>query len=56
VAENLRVLALPGLHRQLQQVGRQLEELFRDAQDFEVTVQEGRLYLLQSRTAQRSPW
>ena len=41
---------LPELYRQLRQVGRQLERLFRDAQDFEFTVQEGRLFLLQSRT------
>ena len=33
--------SLPELHRQLRQVKRQLELLFRDAQDFEFTVQEG---------------
>lgn len=44
------------LHRQLRQVKRQLELLFRDAQDFEFTVQEGRLYLLQSRSAKRTAW
>jgi pyruvate,orthophosphate dikinase len=47
---------MPELYRQLRQIGRQLEMLFRDAQDFEFTVQEGRLYLLQSRRAQRTPW
>lgn len=47
---------MPELYRQLRQIGRQLEMLFRDAQDFEFTVQEGRLYLLQSRPAKRTPW
>jgi pyruvate,orthophosphate dikinase len=47
---------LPDLYRQLRQVKRQLELLFRDAQDFEFTVQEGRLYLLQTRNAKRTPW
>jgi pyruvate,orthophosphate dikinase len=47
---------MPELYRQLRQIGRQLEMLFRDAQDFEFTVQEGRLYLLQSRRAKRTPW
>jgi pyruvate,orthophosphate dikinase len=47
---------MPELYRQLRQIGRQLERLFRDAQDFEFTVQEGRLYLLQSRPAKRTPW
>jgi len=46
----------PELYRQLRQVSRQLELLFRDTQDFEVTVQEGRLYLLQSRDAKRTAW
>jgi pyruvate,orthophosphate dikinase len=44
------------LHRQLRQVKRNLELLFHDAQDFEFTVQEGTLYLLQSRTAKRTAW
>jgi len=48
--------SLPELYRQLRQVKRQLELLFRDAQDFEFTVQEGRLYLLQSRSAKRTAW
>jgi pyruvate,orthophosphate dikinase len=47
---------MPELYHQLRQVGRQLEWLFRDAQDFEFTVQEGRLYLLQSRHAKRTDW
>jgi pyruvate, orthophosphate dikinase len=46
----------PGAFRQLKQVKRDLESLFRDAQDFEFTVQEGCLYLLQSRAAKRTAW
>jgi len=48
--------SLPELYCQLRQVKRQLELLFRDAQDFEFTVQEGCLYLLQSRSAKRTAW
>jgi len=44
----------PELYRELLQTGRRLEALFRDAQDFEFTVQEGRLHLLQSRDAKRT--
>ena len=46
--------SMPELHRQLQQMGHRLEMLFRDVQDFEFTVQEGRFYLLQSRDAKRT--
>lgn len=48
--------AMPDLYRELRRTGSQLELLFRDAQDFEFTVQDGRLYLLQSRDAKRTPW
>jgi pyruvate,orthophosphate dikinase len=47
---------MPTLDRQLRQVCDQLERLFCDTQDFEFTIQEGRLYLLQSRAAKRTPW
>jgi pyruvate, orthophosphate dikinase len=47
---------MPALDRQLRQTGSDLERLFGDVQDFEFTVQEGRLYLLQSRAAKRTPW
>jgi pyruvate,orthophosphate dikinase len=46
----------PELYRQLRQVKRQLELLFCDTQDFEFTVQEGQLYLLQTRRAKRTAW
>ena len=48
--------AMSELFRQLQRVGRELETLFRDIQDFEFTIQEGKLYLLQSRAAKRTAW
>jgi len=46
----------PALDRQLRQISKDVERLFRDAQDCEFTVQEGKLYLLQSRAAKRTPW
>jgi pyruvate,orthophosphate dikinase len=48
--------AMPELYHEVRRTGRQLERLFGDVQDFEFTVQEGRLYLLQSREAKRTPW
>jgi len=47
---------LPTVWTQLESVGSGLEALFRDAQDFEVTLQSGRLYVLQARRAKRTPW
>ena len=48
--------ALPGIWARLEEVCRGLEALFRDAQDFEFTVQDGSLFLLQSRRAKRTDW
>jgi pyruvate,orthophosphate dikinase len=48
--------SFPELYRQLRQVKRNLELLLHDAQDFEFTVQEGRFYLLQTRSAKRTAW
>lgn len=48
--------SLPAVDRELRKVAGQLEALFRDVQDFEFTVQEGRLFLLQSRSAKRTDW
>jgi pyruvate, orthophosphate dikinase len=50
------IAALPPLADELQTVRRRLETIFGDAQDFEFTVEEGKLWLLQSRTAKRTPW
>lgn len=47
--------AVPEAHAQLLRASRVLEEANREVQDIEFTVQNGRLYLLQSRTAKRSP-
>jgi pyruvate,orthophosphate dikinase len=46
--------AIPGVNRQLGEVRRTLEQLFGDAQDFEFTVEDGKLWLLQTRTAKRT--
>ncbi len=48
--------ALPSVWGQLEETRRTLEALFQDAQDFEFTLQCGKLYLLQSRAAKRTPW
>ena len=46
---------LPDVHAELIEAGRRLETLGTDVQDVEFTVESGRLWLLQSRVAQRSP-
>ena len=50
------VAAIPGLGDELQRVRGTLEAIFGDAQDFEFTVENGKLWLLQTRTAKRTPW
>ena len=50
------VAAIPGLGDELQRVRGTLEAIFADAQDFEFTVENGKLWLLQTRTAKRTPW
>jgi pyruvate, orthophosphate dikinase len=47
---------LPAAWDRLKEVRRQLEIMFTDVQDFEFTIQNGRLYLLQTRNAKRTPW
>jgi pyruvate,orthophosphate dikinase len=46
---------MPDVYREILQIGSQLEREYRDMQDLEFTVQEGRLFILQSRTGKRSP-
>ena len=46
---------LPGVWAGLGDAARQLEHAFGDMQDFEFTVQEGQLFLLQSRSGKRTP-
>lgn len=47
---------LPEVMGALNRTGARLEQVFRDVQDFEFTVEEGQLFLLQTRDAKRSPW
>jgi pyruvate,orthophosphate dikinase len=47
---------MPLAYDEIQQIKRKLELHFMDAQDFEFTIQEGKLYLLQTRSAKRTPW
>ena len=49
-------LVLPVVWARLNDICRELEMLFHDAQDFEFTVQSGVLYLLQARRAKRTDW
>ena len=46
--------ALPAAYAELERVCRTLERHFRDLQDLEFTIERGRLYMLQTRRAQRS--
>ena len=45
---------MPEIYQDLLGIVRRLERHYRDAQDFEFTVEKGRLYLLQTRCAKRS--
>ena len=47
---------LPAVWEQLEQAAHRLETLFGDAQDFEFTLQDNQLHLLQTRDAKRTPW
>jgi pyruvate,orthophosphate dikinase len=46
---------MPEVYRQLERVRSTLEKHYRDMQDLEFTVEEGKLYMLQTRTGKRSP-
>ncbi|MGD0455900.1 MAG: PEP/pyruvate-binding domain-containing protein, partial [Solirubrobacteraceae bacterium] len=52
---HLELLA-PEIHRRLQEISHVLERELHDAQEFEFTVQEGHLFLLQTRAAKCTPW
>ena len=47
--------ALPAAYQELFEVQLKLERHFRDMQDIEFTIEEGKLYLLQTRTGKRTP-
>ncbi len=53
--DRLRTI-LPEVWERLNTICHDLEGLFRDAQDFEFTVQSGKLFLLQTRRAKRTDW
>ncbi len=46
--------AMPHLYRQLDQIRRTLERHYRDMQDIEFTIQEGKLFMLQCRNGKRT--
>jgi pyruvate,orthophosphate dikinase len=45
---------LPEVYNQFEQIGKRLEGHYRDAQDLEFTVERGKLYMLQTRSAKRT--
>jgi pyruvate, orthophosphate dikinase len=45
---------LPQVYDQLREITSRLEKHYRDVQDFEFTIQEGRLYMLQTRNGKRT--
>jgi pyruvate,orthophosphate dikinase len=47
---------LPAVHAELGRAASRLESELRDMQDFEFTVENGRLYFLQTRSGKRTPW
>lgn len=49
-------LRLPRLATELARIRAALEGEFRDMQDFEFTVERGKLHLLQTRSGKRTPW
>jgi pyruvate,orthophosphate dikinase len=51
--DDLREL-MPEIYEQIREVAATLEKHFRDMQDFEFTVEEGKLYLLQTRSGKRT--
>jgi pyruvate,orthophosphate dikinase len=49
-------LLAPEVHHRLLEICRVLEREFHDAQEFEFTLEEGKLFLLQTRPAKCTPW
>jgi len=45
---------MPGVYDQLREITTRLEKHYRDMQDFEFTIQEGKLYMLQTRNGKRT--
>ncbi|MBI2388074.1 MAG: pyruvate, phosphate dikinase [Deltaproteobacteria bacterium] len=53
-AEESLEVAMPELYAQFLEIAQKLEDHFNDMQDLEFTIQEGKLYLLQTRSGKRS--
>jgi pyruvate,orthophosphate dikinase len=47
---------LPDVYHEIMSIKPILENEFQDMQDFEYTVQDGKLYILQTRNGKRTPW
>jgi pyruvate, orthophosphate dikinase len=45
---------MPNVYRQLREITARLENHYRDMQDFEFTIQDGKLYMLQTRNGKRT--
>ncbi len=45
---------MPGVAEQFQEIAQRLEQHYRDVQDLEFTIERGRLYMLQTRSAKRT--
>ncbi|MGB9612861.1 MAG: pyruvate, phosphate dikinase [Candidatus Margulisiibacteriota bacterium] len=45
---------MPGVYKQLREITSRLEKHYRDVQDFEFTIEKGKLYMLQTRTGKRT--
>ena len=45
---------MPAVYAEFQQIGHQLERHYRDVQDLEFTIERGKLYMLQTRSAKRT--
>ncbi len=45
---------MPAVYQQFQQIAERLEQHYRDVQDMEFTIEQGQLYMLQTRTAKRT--
>ncbi len=46
--------AMPSVYKELEAIYKKLEDHYRDMQDIEFTIQEGKLYMLQTRTGKRT--
>ncbi len=46
---------MPEVYKQLREITDRLERHYRDVQDFEFTIERGKLYMLQTRTGKRTP-